>query len=306
MDGQTDRIRRSRSAAELAARQHGIVARRQLRAIGLSGDAIDGRVATGALHPLHRGVYAVGHRSVTREARWMAATMACPSGVLSHFGAAALWALIDQSKGATHVTVPLRSGRRHRPGICLHRVALPSEDRTRRHGIPVTSPARTLFDLSPLLPRRQLERALDEAAYLRLLPAGALESTLERNAGRTGGPAFRATLAAHTPGTTRTRSELEERFLLLCRSHHLPQPLVNTRLAGLEVDFCWPGHFLIVETDGGAAHGRPATLERDHERDALLRDADYTVLRFTYRQVTGKPGWVAASVRRELAKSGSG
>lgn len=137
--------------------------------------------------------------------------------------------------------------------------------------------------------------------YLHLLPAGALDATLERNAGRTGAPAFRAAIAAHTPGTTRTRSELEERFLALCRSHGLPQPLVNTRVAGLEVDFCWPGAQLIVETDGYAAHSRQAAFERDHERDARLRDADYAVLRFTYRQVTEKPRWVAAKVRRELA-----
>jgi len=152
-----------------------------------------------------------------------------------------------------------------------------------------------------MLSRRRLERALDEAAYLHLLPAGALAATLKRNAGRTGSPALRTALATHTPGTTRTRSELEERFLALCRRHRLPQPLVNARVADLEVDFYWPAHALVVETDGYASHSRPSRLERDHERDLCLRAADHAVLRFTYRQVTERPGRVAASVRRELA-----
>ncbi len=193
---------------------------------------------------------------------------------------------------------------KERHGIRLHRVPLAPEDKRRRHDIPVTTAARTLFDLAPLMPRRQLERALDEAAYLHLLPTGVLEVTLQRNRGRAGGPAFRAALATHLPGTTRTRSELEERFLALCRSQSLPQPLVNSRVGGLEVDFCWPDHMLIVETDGLSAHRRAATLERDHERDALLRAAGYAVLRFTYRQVTDRSGWVAASVRHELASTG--
>jgi very-short-patch-repair endonuclease len=259
-------------------------------------------MATGGLHPLHRGVYAVGHLSLGLEARWMAATMACAGGVLSHFPAAALWKLIGHAPEAIDVTVPLRSGRSHRAGIRLHRVSLPSQEKSCRHGIPVTTPARTLFDLAGITARRQLERALDEAVYLHLLPHGALEETLERNARRTGAPAFRAALAGHTLGSTRTRSELEERFLSLCRSRGLPQPLVNMRVIGIEVDFLWPGHRLIVETDGYAAHSRHTTLERDHERDARLRDADHEVLRFTYGHVTQKPAWVAACVRRKLAQ----
>ena len=230
----------------------------------------------------------------------MAAVLACGRSALSHWDAAELWGIVSpRTSRETHVTAPPDAKLRPRHGIRIHRASLHAEA-TRRMAIPVTTPARTLFDLSPLLPRRRLERAIDEAVYLRLLPAGALAITLERNSGRTGAPALRAALASHTPGTTRTRSELEERFLAVCRSHGLPQPLVNSIVAGLEVDFYWPAHTLIVETDGVAAHSRTTTLERDHERDAHLRDHDYAVLRFTYRQVRERPAWVAASVRREL------
>jgi hypothetical protein len=83
------RVRPTRRSPRLAGEQHGVVARRQLRALGLSLDAIDHRVASGRLHPLHRGVYAVGHRALTLRGRFRAAVLACgETAVLSHFAAA--------------------------------------------------------------------------------------------------------------------------------------------------------------------------------------------------------------------------
>lgn len=286
---------------KIAARQHGVATRVQLLGGGVGEGAIEGRIAKGALRPVHRGVYAVAGRPLGREGQWLAAVLACRRAVLSHWDAAELWGIVPpRTSRVTHVCVPRDAKSKPRLGIRVHRATLAAEI-TKRKGIPATTAARTLLDLSPLLPRRRLERAIDEATYLRLLPAGALAATLERNADRTGGPALRAALAAHTAGTTRTRSELEERFLALCRSHGLPQPLVNVRVAGLEVDFCWPAQRLIVETDGYAAHQGRQAFERDHERDLLLEAAGYRVRRFTYRQVTADAASVAAAVRRELA-----
>ncbi len=182
----------------------------------------------------------------------------------------------------------------------VHRARLRRADVTIWKGIPVTTAARTLVDIAPLVPRRRLERALDEAAYLGRLPGGTLAATLSRNAGRRGVPTLRAVLAEHTPGSTRTRSELEELFLRLCRVHTLPRPLVNAHVAGLEVDFLWPLERVVVETDGYASHSRRSTFERDHERDLRLEEAGYAVRRFTYRQITRNAAAVAASVRRAL------
>ena len=302
MEGKVDTIGIDRVIFAITARQHGVATRAQLLERGIGRGAIEGRLARGTVRPLHRGVYAVAGRPLAREGRWMAAVLACGRAALSHWDAAELWGILAaRASREVHVSVPRHANPKGN-GIRIHRAPLHAETTVRR-GITVTTPARTLFDLTPLLSRRRLERALDEAAHLHLLPSGALDATLERNARRTGAPAFRTVLAAHTPGSTRTRSELEERFLALCRSHGLPQPLVNTRVAGLEVDFYWPTGRLIVETDGYASHGRQAAFERDHERDGRLRDADYAVLRFTYRQVTEKPAWVAASIRRELTKA---
>lgn len=306
MTGQLPTIAADRVVFGLAEAQHGVVSRAQLLAAGLAGGAVEGRVARGALRVVHRGVYAVPGHPLTREGRWLAAVLACRGGVLSHWDAAELWEILRGRRLLeVHVSVPAHVRGRPRHGIRIHRAPLGAQTTTRWR-IPVTDPVRTLFDLAPLLSRRRLERALDEARYLRLLAPGALEATLERNAGRTGAPALRAALATHVPGTTRTRSYLEERFLALCRAYGLPQPLINSRVAGLEVDFCWPDQRLVVETDGHAAHGRPTASERDHEREATLRDAGYGVRRFSYRQVTERPAWVAASVRRELGLATTG
>lgn len=287
-------------AAVVADARHSIVSRRELRNAGLSADQIDDRLASGLLQPLYRGVYAVGSRRVTREARWMAATKACPGAALSHLSAAALWGLISPPSGAVHLTTATRAGRGKRPGLVLHRTQLGARDRTRRRDIPVTSPARTLLDIAPLIGRRRLERALDEAKYLGLITDRALAETVARNARRPGVRALKQVLACHRPGTTRTRSGLEERFLVLCRANGLPQPELNVELEGIEVDFVWSQTRLAVETDSYATHGDAAAFERDHRRDLRLRAGGWIPLRFTDRQLDGEPELVVESLRREL------
>ncbi len=156
--------------AALAAGQHGRVARRQLLALGIGSAAIGRRVANGRLHPVHRGVYAVGHVVRSPAGDWMAAVLACgPLAVLSHRSAAALWDMRPRSPFVPDVCVPTRAGR-GQPGIAVHRSGtLDARDVTTHRGIPVTSPARTLIDLAEVVPRRVLERAKDEAeAELRL------------------------------------------------------------------------------------------------------------------------------------------
>ncbi len=153
-----------------------------------------------------------------------------------------------------------------------------------------------------MLPARAVERAIDEAERLRLFDLRAVEATLERSAGRAGAHALRAIIDRHLAGTTFTRSVLEERFLRLCRESALPVPQVNARVESYEVDFLWKARRVIVEVDGYATHGTRAAFERDRARDIELRLAGFTVLRFTYRQVTERPAWVAAQVKRALTR----
>jgi hypothetical protein len=228
-------------------------------------------VKRGQLHRLHRAVYAVGHLNLTRNARFMAAVLACgDTAALSHFSAAVLWGVLND-EGKIHVTAP---SDRRRPGLVVHRAPLRTEEVARRAGIAVTNPARTLIDLADVATRRTLERAMDEAEYLRLDCTG-----LAPRYGRRGSGRLTSVLPIHRPGSTRTRSHLEEIFLALCDKHGLPRPEVNVYVEGYECDFVWREQRLIVETDGGVAHGTRRAKRRDPVRDAELMIAGWRVWR---------------------------
>ena len=272
-----------RAIAALASRQHGLVTRAQLRALGLGDSAVSHRAAVGRLHRVHRGVYAVGHRVLPSRGAWMAATLACGSGaVLSHTSAAALWE-IRPTDGVVHVTVPTAGGRR-RPGLCIHRdPSLGPDEVSTRDRIGVTTVPRTLLDLAGMLPPRALQRALDQAVVIRRIDLSFVDAVVARQ-------------RVSRPGTTLTRSDLEERFLAVCEAHDLPRPQVNRRVAGLEVDFLFSDARLVVETDGWRFHGTRAAFERDRNRDARLTRAGYRTLRFTHRQLEADARAVAATV----------
>jgi predicted transcriptional regulator of viral defense system len=157
--------------AALADAQYGIVSRAQLVYAGLTRNEIDHRVAMQRLRLMHRGVYAVGHRRLTVQGRWMAAVLACGKGtVLSHESAAALRELRRVGSGAIHVTVPGVTGRKRRTGIRLHRsTTLTARDVTVHEGIPVTTVARTIIDLARVLPTDALEKVVDRADQRRLV-----------------------------------------------------------------------------------------------------------------------------------------
>jgi very-short-patch-repair endonuclease len=282
-----------RRVAEVARRQHGLVTRRNLLALGLGKSAIAAWVERGRLHRVHRGVYAVGHLSLTRNGRFMAAVLACGEGAaLSHLSAAVLWEILEDRGQRIHVTAEKN---RRCAGIVVHRAPLEAE-RVKRHGIVVTTPARTLIDLADIVrKRRTLERAIDEATYLNLDM-----SELAPRHGRKGSGLLSSVLAVHTAGSTRTRSELEELFLALIDRENLPRPEVNVEIEGFECDFVFREQRLVVETDGGAAHSTARAKQRDPARDARLMEAGWRVWRLPYLQVVREPERVAANLRRLL------
>jgi restriction endonuclease-like protein/putative AbiEi antitoxin of type IV toxin-antitoxin system len=286
----------------MAERQHGVIALRQLVALGFSRSAIRRRTAAGRLHRLHVGVYAVGHRRLSVNGRWMAAVLACgPTALLSHRDAAALHGLLGSSAHSIHVTAARRCW--GRPGIKLHRSRLDPEDRTIVDGIPVTSVERTLLDLAEVVPRRLLERALEQAEQLRLLDVRAIDRVIDRAHGRHGIRGLRAALGAYRSTLHVTRSGLERRFLALCHEAGLPRPAVNVWLAGMEVDVVWRDCRLAVELDTHAHHGTRAAFERDRARDAALQLAGYRVLRVTDRRLDAEPEAVMKTVRSLLTAS---
>ncbi len=273
--------------AMLATRQYGIVASRQL---DLDAHAVRRRTAAGRLHRVHRGVYAVGHLGLGREARWLAAVLACGDGaVLSHRSAATLWAIRLGELFRAEVTTEY--DRRH-AGIATHRASLAPQDRAIHRAIPVTSPARTLVDLAHLLHRDELVRALREAMFRRLYDRAAIQDALTRRPSKA--------LAQLLTEASVTQSMLEDRFLEICARHRLPAPQTQHRIGAKRYDFAWPQQRVVVETDSWLAHGTPYAFQADRAQTNALQLAGWLVLRFTWADLTRRGRTVAVSVRRAL------
>jgi very-short-patch-repair endonuclease len=282
-----------------------VVTRRQLAAIGIRGTSVERRVASGRLVRLHRGVFAVGHVQRTRETRWIAAVMACGRGsFLSGLDAAALWAVYESHRTTIHVTTTTRSPRAL-PGIQVHRARrLHPADVTTKNGIPVTTVARTLVDLTDVLPSDRLLRAIREAEYLKLLDLDTLIAAVQRANGRKRLTELHQAIERHRPGQI-VRRELEHRFLELVHAAGLPDPQTNvkvrTRRRTYEVDCLWPDQGVAVELDGRAAHARAAAFEEDRARDSALTATGLRPLRFTWRRVTREPEDVLAELTATLS-----
>lgn len=290
--------------AHLAGDQHGVVARWQLGRLGIGRGVVEARLSRGALHRLHQGVYAVGHRALTVKSRWVAAVLACgPEAVLSHRSAAQLWGILPRSPIAPEVTRPGKS--RLRARITIHRSAVPADERTRVDGIPVTSVPRTLFDLAAIVSRRQLERAMNEAEVLGLTDRLSLPMLLERYPRRRGSALLRELLADGETLRGVTHDELEERFVSFVDDYGLPRPRLNADLAVrgrfLRADCLWAEQRLIVELDGRAAHGTRRAFEKDRERDRLLLADGWRVVHVTWLQLRDEPAVLGADLRRILA-----
>jgi very-short-patch-repair endonuclease len=196
-------------------------------------------------------------------------------------------------------------GRQCRPkqAIRIHRIAaIDDRDIRRRHGLPLTSPARTLIDLAAVVGEDELERLVAEARAQRLLREGELEKALERAGRRRGAARMKAFLRAEG-GPAITRSKAERLLRRLLRKAELPQPQTAVRIGRHEADFLWRDERVILEFDGYQFHGHRRAFERDRRKDMALRDAGYQVIRITWRQLTEEPLVVIAHLARALDRA---
>ena len=283
----------------LAAKQRGNITRDQLRALGVTRDAVLRAVEDRRFVEQFRGVFFVGSGEISPVAYAQAALLASPPGsVLSHGTAGALHRIRETWPARPHVTSPDRN-RTAPDGIELHRVrSLPPQHVMTRHGLRVTTPERTLVDLAEVLDEQALAQAVGQAEFRRLLRPGRLERTMTECRGRHG---LRRLKDVVQPGPQPTLSEMERRFLALVRAAELPAPVVNRQLGGVRPDFRWPEQRLIVETDGWDGHGGRMARERDTVRDTRLQIEGYRVMRLTWRRLTGKPYAVVAQLAVLLA-----
>jgi len=288
---------RDAAAWALVREQHGVVARRQLMALGYTRREIEQRLHNGRLHHISNGVYAVGRPELTPRGRWMAAVLACgDDAVLSHRSAGELWGIGYEQGKRIDVSIR-RKSRLKRPGIEVRcRPALPERSLTRRFRIPVTTPAQTLIDLATELKIMRLERAVNEADKLDLIDPESLRAALDGYVGVPGVKTLRTMLDRHT--FRLSDSDLEILFRPLALAAGLPLPLSKHRVLGYETDFYLPDHDLVVETDGLRYHRTPAQQARAAKRDQKHVAAGLRVLRFTHWQIAYAPNEVTDVLRR--------
>jgi very-short-patch-repair endonuclease len=288
---------RDQVVGALADRQYGVVTREQLLTAGLGRGAIARAVEAGRLRPVFRGVYAVGHVALRREAWWMAALLACgPGAALSHRTAATLWGLRTDAPLPVDVTTSTAHGRKH-ARITTHRKRLHPVDALIIDGLRVTSPSRTLVDLAATLSGRALRELVERAQDLRRFDPHDIEATMARSGRRPGARRLADLVALMSPDADNARSHLERLFLPLVRRARLPRPVVNHEIAGRQRDFVWVDERLVIETDGYRYHSSRQARRRDNRRDRELTSRGWRPARFTHEEIAFEP----AEVARELA-----
>jgi very-short-patch-repair endonuclease len=306
-----DRVRRidaldkevDEKVALLATEQHGIVARWQLLAFGLTRTAVQKRIDTCRLHRIHRGVYAAGHRNLTLRGVWMSAVLASGAdALLSHRPALALWDVRRCDSGLIDVTIKGRAGKPGPQGVRVHStLSLETNDVAEVDAIPVTSLAWTVVDYAGIAHRQQLRSVLEALERRGLYIGRELDELRERAPNRKGVKAVRAVIAEMTGPAPWLQSELEAIFREVIRGSDLPDYEANVMVEGEVVDALWRKERVIVELDGYAFHKSRARFEADRRRDAKLQVAGYRVLRVTQERLTNEPQAVLAEIRALLS-----
>ncbi len=296
---------RDERIADVAGRQRGRIARRQLLAVGVSHSSIVWLVTKGRLLPSLRCVFCVGHAAATELGAETEALLSVRDGAaLSHWSAAALLGLWTPAPREIEVVVDVWEGAAN-PGVQVHRSRiLEPRDVWIRKGLPVTSPARTLLDIAVSATDRQLEVAFDRGIVERTLRRSHVADVLDRAGGHRGRARLAALLEQERDASTMTESEPEERMLALIRQAGLPAPQVNFPFGNWKLDFYWPDARFVVEVDSYTYHASRYRFERDRRKDNALRRADIEVMRIVRREIKDRSHGVIADVARALTRRG--
>ena len=280
--------------AELAARQHGVVAAWQLAALGFTPTMIKRRLEAGRFYRVQHSVLSLTPQVLPRGRMLAAALTYGPKSALSYRASAAIWDLGPWPTGLIDVTVPRNA--RPRVGTKVH---VATVERVVRDGFPVTTVARTLVDLAAVLPLGRLRDVFERAERLGVLD---VYSVSEEMHGRRGAKKIRVVLAEWAEPEP-TKNEFEQALRTLCREYDIPLPSQNVVLLGYEVDAFWEPD-LVVELDSWEWHKTRRAFEEDRRKAAGLEAAGYRVLRFSWRQIRGEPELVAAAIRSGCPRAG--
>jgi hypothetical protein len=284
-----------RELARIADRRYGLVTHTQLIGAGITAAEIKSRVRSGALLREYRGVYRVGHRAPSLEARYLAAVLACGKGAcLSGRAAGHLLGLLKGPAPPPEVTAPTE---RRVKGVKTSRARRATREAMTWRGIPVTTVARTLVDLAAVLNEQELARACHEAGVRYRTKPAQIEAVLTRRPTSPGAANLRRISRGHVLVTL---SKLEAGFLKCLREAGLPLPVTNRRVGDRRVDCHWPERRLTVELDSYRYHHSRHAWEQDrrHEREARARGDEFR--RYTYGDVFESPRLMMAELRALL------
>lgn len=304
----TEKDKSTRRIAELATDQGGVVSLDQLRDEGVTRQVAADRAQVGSLHRMHRGVYSVGHRSISRVTHLRAALLACGEGaVISHTTAASFHGLWDKWPRLIDVTVPIEAGRKL-DGIRCRRCRYPElEEIEVRGGVAVTTVARTLVDLAGIVGLPTLRKVVGRAAIRKRLDLDAVYVAMYHAKGRRGLKALELALVPYRTKDGKVpdvRSDFETLVLPELVDMDLPRPSCNAPLhiegERFLIDFLWEKARVIVETDGRETHETPDAFQSDRRRDQFLAAAGYRVLRVTWHQIHGERDAVLRRIRLAL------
>jgi very-short-patch-repair endonuclease len=286
---------------DLARRQAGALRRSQLTTIGLTADRIDHMVRSRLLlRSAHRGVYrAAGAPDSPDCQAWLAVLGA--RAVLSYLSAAAWWDLPVEPDGRIHVTRHERQKFATHRRIRVHRTLLVASSTTMRYGLDVTTRTETLLDCLGWLRTGAARTLLDRAFQQSWLDRRDIERRLDEQAGRWGNRQLARLLRESRPGAEaeserRLQRLLDEARIGGWKGNH-PVVIAGRRF---RLDVAFPEHRLDVEVDGWAYHRSKERRDRDIERDNLLTQAGWRVLRFSWEDVAHRPDYVVATIRSVL------
>jgi hypothetical protein len=263
--------------------QSGVAALRQLRALGFTKQEVAGMVHRRELWHVHRGVYADARSPMTPHGRLFAAALSFVPEThpfFSHRTAAALCGLRELSVSRLELTV-VADHTPKRSSLRVHRLDAvpPAEELRTSDGLTYSSAMRMLVELAARETEDELDRLITAAARKRLIDPQRVERALARHAGAPRIAELRAALAAYRP-TPADKSGFERDFAQwLTTDPRIPPPQRNVWLEGWELDFYWPDHAVVAETDGERYHMLPADRERDYRKDAWLQRRRIAVLR---------------------------
>lgn len=281
----------------MAAKQRGNITRQQLLGLGLDAYAIRYRVKIGRLYRVFRGVYSVGRPPGSPEDWAAAAVFACgPGAALSYSSAMTLWGYWRHWDRPYEVSVV---GDRRTRGITVHRsTTLRRHDVTRQLGIRVTTPARTIFDISPRQTDKAFKRTVSKVIHSLWLTRDQLSDAVARHPNLPA--AKRVAKLIGLPGTP-PRSGWEDDFPGFCKHHGLPVPTMGAPLFGYIVDALFVAERVIVELDSKEFHMDPIAFEADRERDAEMLLHGFVTVRATWERIEERPQREAQRLHAILA-----